>query len=114
MKPPISCATQYGITAAIGNLRPTASPNVTAGLKWPPEIWPKAAIIRPSPRPKPAATPADAIEPGRLTDAAMPLKPMKKNPNVPTTSARSRLLIAGASTVSSAGRCRVTRSARER
>ena len=57
--------------------------------------------MSPSPRPNPAATPADAIDPGRFTDAAMPLKPMKKKPKVPTISARSRLPSACASTVPS-------------
>src|SRR4051812_6398802 len=87
------------MTAAAGNFRAAAKPKVTAGLKCPPEICPNAAIIRPSPRPKPAATPAGAIEPGRFTDAAMPLNPMKKNPKVPTISASNLLPIDGASNV---------------
>ena len=61
---------------------------MTAGLKCPPEICPRAAIIRNRPKPNP-------IGPG--APAAMLVKPMKRKPNVPTISAASRLLSGGES-----------------
>ena len=39
----------------------TASPSDTAGLKWPPEMWPNAVIASASPKPKPAAIPSGEI-----------------------------------------------------
>src|SRR4029077_802094 len=42
--PPTSWAPQYIGTSTHGNCPPKASPRETAGLKCPPETWPKAKI----------------------------------------------------------------------
>ena len=59
--PPTSCAIQYGTTSRLGNFPAIASPALTAGLKWPPEMCPKAVIASASPKPNPAAMPSGVI-----------------------------------------------------
>ena len=94
IRPPASWATQYGTTSEVGNCPPAASPADTAGLKWPPERCPNAKIISPRPKPKPTAMPRFWMAPGPCVhSAAMPVKPMKKKPKVPMTSAASRFVM---------------------
>ena len=97
-KPPTSCAIQYGTTSLTGNFRATARPRDTAGLKWPPETCPNAAIASARPRPNANAIPRVLIAPPpRSTETAIALKPRKKNRKVPSASAARRRPIGGES-----------------
>src|SRR6266550_554295 len=84
MSPPIACAIQYVGTRDHGCLPAIASPNVVAGLKWPPESPPKAETATESPRPCASAMATRLSPPVAMIAPA----PTKKNRKVPATSAR--------------------------
>ena len=99
--PPTSCAARYPSTSFQAKRPATASPRVTAGLKWPPETGPNeyapTSTLRPSARatprnptlrlPSPASKPAAKI--------AVPITP-KTRMNVPRASAVSFCTVDGA------------------
>src|SRR5260370_10129200 len=84
----MSCAAQYVGTRAHGCLPASASPKATAGLKCAPEIATKTAMATARVMPCASATSSSAPP---LTIAPAP---MKKNQNVPQTSASKALLFA--------------------
>src|SRR5450759_559814 len=80
-----------GNTSRALNRPPTQSPTVTAGLKWPPETWPKAYAMVSTVRPKARATPSNPIPTsGNLAASTALPQPPSTNQNVPTNSADSR------------------------
>ncbi len=84
--PPANCATQYAIAFTALILPPTSNPNVTAGLRWPPEIPPVAETITAIVNPCASATPSKPMPiPGSLLWIAP--TPMKMSANVPMNSA---------------------------
>src|ERR687891_420454 len=67
------------MTSRAGTRPATATPAVTAGLKWPPERWPNAVIASATPKPKPAVfldRPVDALDDlsGMHRDPACPVR----------------------------------------
>src|SRR4051794_40324648 len=67
------------------------NPNVTAGLKWAPEMWPTAETMTPIARPCASATPTSVRLPGTPTTDAIAPQPTKTSVKVPTNSANARL-----------------------
>ena len=65
--------------------RVTRNASVTAGLKWPPEMCAKTAIITASARPYASETPIRPPEPTMIAPVAM-----KTSVNAPTNSATPR------------------------
>ena len=51
----------YAATSFHGNRFAVAKPTVTAGLKWPPEMWPTAYAIVSTVNPKARETPTNPI-----------------------------------------------------
>src|SRR5437870_2668417 len=78
---PMSCDTIYKAAISPEILPPTQTPKVTAGLLWPPEIWPRAEIRTAIMHPCAIATPRSPTL--LMMDAA----PTKQNANVETASA---------------------------
>src|SRR5919106_872564 len=64
--------------------RVTRKPKVTAGLKWPPEMWPRAEAITP------IASPCASATPTRSAPTAIEPMPAKTSANAPTNSAAAR------------------------
>ena len=85
MSAPPSWAITYQTALADSILPATQALMVTAGLKWPPEMWPKLDTMTASTRPWARATPRseDAPAPAITTDPA----PMNTRAIVPITSA---------------------------
>src|SRR5450759_2028156 len=80
-----------GNTSRALNRPPTQSPTVTAGLKWPPETWPKAYAMVSTVRPKARETPSNPMPTsGNLAASTALPQPPSTNQNVPTNSADSR------------------------
>src|SRR6266540_2177529 len=67
--------------------RSSSAPNVTAGLKWPPEIEPKTTIAANSASPKPNGTTARIGAPIRVA-ARIDIEPTNTRTKVPRSSAR--------------------------
>ena len=86
--PPASCAIQYVGTRSQGCFPATARPNVTAGLKCPPESAPNAETATASASPCASAMGTTSAV-GVATDVTIAPAPMKKNMNVPAASASS-------------------------
>src|SRR5919201_886574 len=88
MTPPTSWATQYVGTRGHGWRPAIASPNVTAGLKCPPDSAPNAEIAMA--RAMPCANAMGSRPVPLITlSVRMAPAPMKKNQNVPQASAKS-------------------------
>ena len=94
--PATTCVTMYpGVS--FHEIRPlAAAPRVTAGLKWPPEMWPTAYAITTTVSPKARATPSQPTPTSELVVArtAVP-QPPKTRTKVPRNSAVSFLLVLG-------------------
>ncbi len=83
--------TTYGITSRQENRRATASPTVTAGLKWPPEMCPTAYAIVRTASPKARATPSRPTPtPGKPAASTAVPQPASTSQNVPIASAPRR------------------------
>src|SRR5438093_4346622 len=88
--PPSSCDTTYQPAFSLEILPPTKAPTVTAGLKWPPEIWPMAEIMTASTQPCASAIPtrpAFVTLPSMSCATQMDPAPMKHKAKVPMASA---------------------------
>src|SRR5215467_14019655 len=90
--PPITWAMMYGIAFSALQRPAATSPQVTAGLKWPPEIEPTAYAIASTDKPTAKATatsPADGAENSAAPHTAL------TSMNVPMNSApNSRTILA--------------------
>jgi hypothetical protein len=86
MTPPSSCEIQYATASGSAMRRVATNPAVIAGLKWPPEMWPRLDTMSPIARPFASATATMSLP---LMMPAPP--PMKMSVKVPTNSATQRL-----------------------
>src|ERR1700710_2952136 len=100
----------YISTSRQANRPAAARPRVTAGLKWPPEIGPKAYAPIITVRPRAMATPKKptpsgfpAPFPGKTAEkVAVPTRPNTRR-NVPTVSAISRARVDGSAGAGASG-----------
>src|SRR3954468_18637697 len=95
MVAPTSCAPRYDGTRDQGNLPVTASPRVTAGLMWLPEMWPSAYTVATTIVPNaseimPRSAMVNGALPFTMSVAGTAPTPMKTRNAVPMNSAASR------------------------